>query len=373
MAVVYSDSFTGTTVNPFWNSTQGCTQGGGQLTIAAGGNYLGATGVSQAVYREVVFQVVSGDRPGVKLYWDGGEVLSVTAHSGTIDVYHHGTSVGTWTYTATNTWWKLRWDGLRLQMWTSADGSSWTLAGEVSDNENGAINALFVNSAGNGIGTGTSRLPTVVDSFLWQDFDPPAISLASPTLDDCQRADEDPLSNGGLWDSPGLVDGHTPLELVSRRIVGTSDVASALIRTPYGPGMEAWATLAATNPSRGEPTVFLAMDADPKNGYVFWTDSVSEYYVGRFDAGAFTGLQPVLPTPGGNMQAGDRIGLVVEGGLVTAAISRSGGAWRVLTQLADSAYDTGLIGLGCVNGVSYSAYGGGNRPRAGGGMLGMVL
>ena len=377
MAVVFSDTFSTRTLAAVWNSVQGVTATGSAASIAAGGNYLGATGISQAAYREVVFQVVSGDRPGVKLYWDGGEVVSMTAvpASGSIDVSHFGASVGPWTYVGTNTWWRWRWNGFGFVFATSADGVSWTTAGSVNangvalvDNEAPAVNGIFINSAGNGIGTGTSRSPTVIDNFTWQDWTPPAWSISTGTLDDAQRADENPLSNGGMWDSPGLVDGHTALALTGRRIVGTSDIASALTRASYGPGTEAWATLAANAPATAEPTVFLAMSADPKNGYVFWTDTVSNYYVGRFDAGTFTGLQPVLPTPGGAMLPGDRLALAAVNGVISAALSRSGGPWQLLTQLADATYPTGRLGLGSVRGVSYSAFGGGTiaaaaRPR----------
>lgn len=361
MAVVYSDTFSSRTPNAFWNSSSGVTFTGTTVSIAANGNYLGSNGVAtKAAFREIVFQVTAGDRPGTKLYGDGiGEIFSITAvpASNSIDVYLFGSSYRTWTYTGTHTWWRFRWDGSQISFETSSDGSTFVLVGTVPVAGSAvAINEIYINAAGNGVGTGTSRVATVVDNFTWQDYIFPITSTAV-VIDDAQRANENPLSNGGMWDSPGLVDGHTALQILNRTIAGNTGTDSALLRTSYR-NQEIFATLAADSPSRSEPTVFACMQADPKNGYVFWTNTVSEYYVGRFDAGAFTGLQPNIPTPGGSLLAGDRIHLFVIDGYLIPAIYRA--ATRTLTavtRIADSTYRSGLPGLGAINGVTYSNFG----------------
>lgn len=153
---------------------------------------------------------------------------------------------------------------------------------------------------------------------------------------------------------------------MSREIVNTGTLDGGLSVPVYNgaAGQEAWAVLAASTPVGGEPTVFACMQANPKNGYDCWTTwdgSASEYYVGRFDAGGFTGLQPNLPTPGGRLLAGDGLALVVAGGVVTPAIYRAATrTWTAISRIADATYSTGRIGLGAIAGTTYSAFGGGD-------------
>ena len=373
MAVVYSDNFTGTTVNPFWNDNSGVAQAGGVMTINAGGAYLGASGKSAAAYRELRWRVTAGDRPGYKLYASGTEIMSITAvpASNSIDVSLRTVSRGAWPYTGTHTYWRTEIGVNTITFYSSADGSTWTHVGQLTDASAAEIGTVYVNAAGGGIGTGTSRVATVIDDFLWQDYVPvlPLIALPDCLLDDGNRADEATLSNGGLWTTPGFRDGHAAGSLASRRLKGTTASSSAMT-VPTFTGPMACAASVVANPATAEATLFAhctmtAGDGSPsKSGYVWWVDAVSEFYLGRFDPdNVFNGLAHAA-MPGGALAVGDWIGLVIDRGTVYGCVRRVGDVWRIVASAADATYTSGSCGLGFVNGVEYGGFAAAPLARA---------
>lgn len=378
MATTYSDTFTGTAINSaIWNDISAGVTQNGTLRIAANGNYAGATNKDRSSLREVIFQVVAGDRPGLKFYVGGTEIFGMTAvpATGNIDVFKYGVSAGTWTYTGTNQWWKFRWDALGIVFSTGTDGVNWAQVGIIRYDQRTdtpghcvAISGLYINAAGRGIGTGTSLVATQVDNFTWQDYiQPVTFTTDAVVIDNCTRANENPLSNGGVWDSPGLTDGHGPCQLLGNAIANTGTGDSATTRASYGANQEMWARVAANQPATSEATIFFLLTVGTKLGYVFWIDTVSEYYVGRFDGiGTFTNLQPNIATPGGALAQNDRMGVVCStGGIIIPAIYRAArGSWQAISKILDTNYTSGSLAVGCVRGVTYSAVGGGNTITA---------
>jgi hypothetical protein len=385
--VFYDDAFTGSAPASFWNesSSSGVSVANGQATIAAGGHYLGAhLPTSQAGFqRDLVLHVVSGDGPGVTLYnYDtGGEVLDFSAHAGVFTVQVDGVdgvnTTDAWSYPLSNTWWRIHTDGMKVSIETSSDASTWTLAGTHTAALAGGLNLARITAAGNGIGHGASTQPTVVDHLTWWDdaLDnaPVATSLTSGVLDDGQRADENPLSDGGNWITPGFPD-HVAMELLSNKFVGTGNNGVALWDTSFGPGTEAWATVGAPANDTTEYTLFTAMQPNAvppatstfqyRAGYDCWTQG-AKLWIGRFDLNfSFYYLVPGIPLSGGALVAGDKLGLVAKDSIVSVAVKRAGsGSWQRVAQAYDPAYTSGYNGYALIdhNGVvgSWSALGGG--------------
>ena len=375
MAILYSDTFSSRTPNPFWNAVNGVTFTGAAASIAAGGNWLGARGLTESfplgagLFREIVWQVTAGDRPGLIAYNAADdEIVSLTFAAGTL---FHRVDGGSWSsasYTAAHQWRRVRLRSSGVTVSTSPDGTSWTdvvtLGGTPFADY---LDQVYVNSAGGGVGNGTSTTATVIDNFTWQDYVPAAVPLTTGVLDDAQRADENPLSDGGQWDSPGFPD-HDPCALVSRRIVGVDGNGGAIWRGVFsdaGRGVETWVDVGEPS-ATAEYTIFTALQGDyvtlGRRGYNCWVAG-TRLWVVRFDAGHDSTLlidgAAVLSSA---LAAGDRLGLIVAGGLVSVALRRSGGSDRLIGQVADGGYRSGHAAIAMIGrGGSLARVGGGVR------------
>lgn len=374
MAILYSDTFSSRTPNPFWNANSGVTFTGAAASIAAGGSWLGARDLVDGfppgvgLFREIVWQVTAGDRPGFTAYNAAGdEIVSLTFAAGTL---FHRVDGGSWsraTYTAAHQWRRVRLRSSGVTVSTSANGTAWTdvvtLAGTPFAD---FLDQLYVNSAGGGVGNGTSTTATVIDNFAWQDYVPAAVALVTGVLDDAQRADENPLSDGGRWDSPGFPD-HDPCAIASRRIVGIDGNGGAIWRSAFsdgGRGVETWADVGDAS-SSAEYTLFTALQSNyvrlGRRGYDCWIAG-TRLWVVRFDPGddstTLIDGAAVLSSP---LAAGDRLGLIVAGGLVSVALRRSGGSDQLLGQVADGGYRSGHAAIALIVGGSFARVGGGAR------------
>ena len=74
-------------------------------------------------------------------------------------------------------------------------------------------------------------------------FEPPFEPLT--TLDTFNRADENPLSDGGRWGNGVIGAGEGPLRLLSGQLAGTKTTTTTGWRTnaSYGPDVEVWTRL----------------------------------------------------------------------------------------------------------------------------------
>lgn len=98
--------------------------------------------------------------------------------------------------------------------------------------------------------------------------------MPNPTtgiLDDCLRANEDPLSNGGLWN--GTVTGGAPCRLVTNRIraevVAGTGTSTSIWGSNFNSDQEAFATLGtlAITADRGITVCTRLVDSVAWNGY----------------------------------------------------------------------------------------------------------
>ncbi|MDO8184088.1 hypothetical protein Q5424_18630 [Conexibacter sp. JD483] len=374
MAILYSDTFSSRTPNAFWNANSGVTFTGSAASIAAGGRWIGARGLTGSfplgagLFREIVWQVTAGDRPGFVGYNAASdEIVSLTFAAGTL---FHRVNGGSWSrasYTSAHQWRRVRLRSSGVTVSTSPDGTTWTDVVTIG----GApfpdyLDQVYMNSAGGGVGNGTSSSATVIDNFTWQDYAPAAIALTTSVLDDAQRADENPLSDGGLWDSPGFPD-HDACAIVSRRIVGIDRNGGAIWKRAFsdtGRGVETWADVGDVS-SSAEYTLFTALQSDyvrlGRRGYNCWITGTRLWLV-RFDPGNdSTTLINGAAVLGSGLAAGDRLGLIVAGGLVSVALRRSGGSDQLIGQIADSGYRSGLAGIALIVAGSFARVGGGTR------------
>lgn len=373
--ICYSDTFSGTVLNRFWNASSRVYVVGGHALIAAGGHWLGATRKPPGFARQLVVHVLAGDRPGVVL-WNhdpGGEVLDLTEHDGLFSVRINHRPVGSWPFPASNRWWRIRSDGTEVSIATSSDGRDWTLAGHHAAQLGGGVDGLLIDSAGDGVGAGTSTQPTVVDSVRWQEYEPrrsiARTRVTARTLDDGRRPSENPLSDGHKWLTPGFPD-HSPMRLSRHRFIGDDTNGAAVWSRRFGHGMEAWARIGAPASRTTEYTLFAEIDPRlaHKQGYDCWIAG-DRLWAARFDAPYSTyTLIPGIRVRGGPLAAGDALALVVERGRVIVDVKRGSRPWQTVAHVLDDAHRSGgLLGFALIDhrGVagSFSALGGGAARR----------
>lgn len=169
--------------------------------------------------------------------------------------------------------------------------------------------------------------------------------MAFPTtsvLDDFNRADEDPLSQGGAWTSIAEVGG---MEIISLQASPTLNFAGSY-RGSYA-DVEVFVTLSTFVAAIAETSITTryqdAGGASPirdsrRRGYQF-TANETAYSFTRMDDGA-TGSALIASTawPGGNIADGDAIGLSSIGSAHVLYLSRGGGAYTQINTATDGTY-----------------------------------
>ena len=240
-----------------------------------------------------------------------------------------------------------------------------------------AAGGLLAAAGATGTRTATMSAATGSTAMLIAVAPSSGIALMTGVLDDAQRADENPLSKGGAWDSPGFTD-HDPCALVSRRIVGVDGNGGAIWRTTFtdaGLGVETWADI-GTADTTTEYTLFTALQPNyatlGRRGYNCWITG-TQLWVVRFDAGndstTMVDGAAVLASP---LAAGDRLGLIVADGLVSVVLRRSGGSDQLISQVADAGYTSGLSAIGLIA-ANRAINTPGSFARVGGGVRGAVV
>ena len=180
---------------------------------------------------------------------------------------------------------------------------------------------------------------------------------ATGILDDFNRADEDPLTDGGNWDSAdgyGATSGG-PLQLTTNQV--RNDGATFVERSTWGDifadSMEAWATRTAVGADDQEMSLVAGATTDR-------TSATFDCYLAAFGLSAaptsaltlysvLNGVMTVIGSaapPGG---AGSKSGIRVESGIVEVWEYPSGGPWHLAISVRDTTYSGGQIGLGIKN------------------------
>jgi hypothetical protein len=177
--------------------------------------------------------------------------------------------------------------------------------------------------------------------------------MAFPTtgiIDGANRADEDPISDGGKW-SIGPDDfGGTNNLRVSGNAIWMGSAASAngyRNDQDYGPGSEVYVTLAAIPDTAVILYARLVnIGAGTTDGYAcyFNFSGTDDALICRVDNDSLVGLGSAIvpPAPYAN---GDKLGLEVIGSTVAAYVFQSG-SWTQLGTRSDGTYSAaGKIGV----------------------------
>ena len=170
----------------------------------------------------------------------------------------------------------------------------------------------------------------------------------SPIFDAFNRADENPLLGGGIWNA--AVDNGTAAQLISNA-AGTSGVAkSSKTTASFGPDVDVYFTVGA-KPANGLSLAIKARIQDggtatPDYYHVQFVTQAGSDTIGlyRVDNGAFTNL--------GGLQSqeyavGDCLGLRCAGSAITVYFKPAAGAWAQVLSVTDATYSAaGPVGLG---------------------------
>jgi PKD domain-containing protein len=171
----------------------------------------------------------------------------------------------------------------------------------------------------------------------------PSFAPASQLLDNFNRANENPLSQGGNWTNLGT----TKLQLVSNGVVGLS--ASGNNSMSYsGAGdftdCDAWVTLTGT-PTPGSSYAGV-IARQRHNGFVIATGQANPganeiilQYVNVGGGVTALGTWPITTSPG------DSVGIRCVGTTISAYYKPVGGDWQLLGSATDTNEPSGYIGL----------------------------
>jgi hypothetical protein len=201
--------------------------------------------------------------------------------------------------------------------------------------------------------------------------------MAFPTtgvIDSFNRADEDPLSDGGKWSiGPDDFGGTNNLRVASNECLQGSATSSNGYRNDqdYGPDCEVYCTLATTL-----PTTALLLYARCVNIGSGTTDGYAVYFnfsgtddalICRMDNDSLVGLGSSIVPPA-PYALGDKLGLECIGSTIAAYVFQSG-AWSQLGTRTDSTYSAaGKIGVRIADSGSNGRiddFGGGTVAAAG--------
>jgi hypothetical protein len=192
---------------------------------------------------------------------------------------------------------------------------------------------------------------------------------SEPVFDDCARADENPLSQGGRWTGVG---GSTPpLKLESERIRNPSISEFAFAtsrRTKVLLGSEIYVKVAAT-PSQ-LTRLWLRADGPTSNGY-FVDFTGGKVKLRKIVAGKETLLKEVSR----EVKANGALGFTAKGSLLAVWYREEGAIeWEFITSAEDPTFASGYIGLGTNSpNTRYDEVGGGGFLKATAGLKGHRL
>jgi hypothetical protein len=178
--------------------------------------------------------------------------------------------------------------------------------------------------------------------------------MAFPTtgiLDNFNRSNEDPLSDGGKW-SNGPFTGLLNHKVVSNQCLASVSAAGEanMYRSDqtYGPDSEAFVTVVTISPTNDDVMLFLRCQSPGTtgfDGYMVALDiaSPSVTKIFRIDNEATTLLGAAITTAWAN---GDAVGAEAIGSTIAAYRKPSGGSWAQLGTRSDSTYGSaGNIGM----------------------------
>ena len=177
---------------------------------------------------------------------------------------------------------------------------------------------------------------------------PPAEPL--PTLDDFNRANENPLSDSSRWSNGIAGSGETGLHVSSNPLACSKTTTCTAWRnaSQYGPDTEVWAKV-GTLPGTGNQFRLYARLQQPglasRSGYMLRTNQLSgtdQVLLDRIDSGAIVNRLTIAQ----ELAVGDVVLLRVKGPTLEAWLKR-GTTWSLLGSVTDSTYAlAGRVGVG---------------------------
>jgi hypothetical protein len=184
-------------------------------------------------------------------------------------------------------------------------------------------------------------------------------------IDDFQRANENPLSHGGLWTNP-LITGDSNLQVAGTSFCsGTNPVSTSSAyrnNVSYGPDVEVYATARLTD-GAALADLYARFDVAAQNGYFLTWDGTTTWRIRRMTGGSNTTLGSNITQA---VATGDKFGLECIGSNISFYFKVGAGAWTQIATRSDSTY-TGAGRIGSrINGnvMGIDDFGGGTLASA---------
>lgn len=178
---------------------------------------------------------------------------------------------------------------------------------------------------------------------------------ATPILDDFNRANEGPPPSAN-WTKPTYAT-FVGIKVVSNAVVqdvlNTNDGLAYWNVENFGPDCEAYVTINSFTGTDAFLILHVRMDVINGNGYKLdWNKFTGNIRVFRIDAGVRTQLGASIAK---TVSAGDSLGILMVGNVITVYYKASGGSWVDLATRTDSTYTAaGKIMLGIWNNATVS-------------------
>jgi hypothetical protein len=165
----------------------------------------------------------------------------------------------------------------------------------------------------------------------------------TPVIDDCNRADENPVSNGGVWSGASkIISGDFFLKLATNTITaaGASN-ASSFTTTTYGPDTEIWTTCSGADSGNDLIVRIANPGAAGVTGYMVSYDMPNDkVIIKRIDNSTTITTLFTSPTLAAYSST-DRMGFRMVGANITVFINDS-----AVASFSDSTYsNAGPIGI----------------------------
>lgn len=156
---------------------------------------------------------------------------------------------------------------------------------------------------------------------------------STPILDNFNRANENPLSDGGRWDAGGL-------QVVSNQATSNGPGGDGCTwRLVYGPDMEVYVTITTLLNLHGDIFSMCNRLDGNGNGYqIAWTKSLTQDTINIQSIAGFTPTN--IASFNQNVSVGDKIGMRSQRNIISAWYAPVGtGIWTMLGSAVDNTYN----------------------------------
>lgn len=231
----------------------------------------------------------------------------------------------------------------------------------------GAETGDIITAAGNNVDVGPLTVYGASTVVEWDDFiindstgttdNSWVYAAADGVLDTFDRADENPVSQGGKW--LGVVaGGHVAMQVLANRLRlnAATFVFGSAVYDLVAADVEAWVTVSLQPGHLVRPWVRVTNHGAAPSGY-FVDISAPNGQIVRVTAGAQTSIGPSFAV---SVAAGDKIGLEAVGSTIRAWKTPVGGSRVTLATVTDTTHNSGRIGISTNSPtVGFDDFGGG--------------